>query len=254
MRLLWTLMGTSAAYEFFAGLAEAVPALLLLFRRTATLGALLGAGAMLNVVLLNFSFDVPVKIYSTTLFLIAVVIASGDAPRLLPLFVLNKPADAAPLVSAVLPKHPRVRLALKVALIALLFGPIVYGHLNRGPREAAPAWVGWYQVNAFDGPSTRKWVAAELTRNFFFVERADRTKDRFVIRSFDNGKLALSDRFRDAPVSSPELQAELNGGELKLSGELAGDKISATLKRTDPPAFLLTNRGFHWVSEVPYNR
>jgi hypothetical protein len=41
MGILWTFMAASTGYTIFAGLAEAVAGLLLLFRRTSTLGALL---------------------------------------------------------------------------------------------------------------------------------------------------------------------------------------------------------------------
>ncbi len=56
MGLLWTFMGYSAGYNLFAGLAEAIPGLLLFFRRTTLLGALLGGAALFNVVALNFFF------------------------------------------------------------------------------------------------------------------------------------------------------------------------------------------------------
>lgn len=67
MGLLWTFMGFSAGYNLFAGLAEAIPGLLLFFRRTALLGALLAAAVMANVVALNFFYDVPVKIFCNCL-------------------------------------------------------------------------------------------------------------------------------------------------------------------------------------------
>ena len=70
MGLLWTFMGASRAYTAFAGAAEVIGALLLLSRRTTLLGALILAGVLLNVVLLNFCYDVPVKINSTHYFAI----------------------------------------------------------------------------------------------------------------------------------------------------------------------------------------
>ena len=72
MRLVWTFMGYSRPYGVFTGLAEVVGGLLLLSRRTTTLGALVIIGVMVNVAMLNFCFDVPVKIFSTQLLLIAV--------------------------------------------------------------------------------------------------------------------------------------------------------------------------------------
>ena len=40
MGILWKLMGHSYGYNLFTGLAEAVPAALLFWRRTTTVGAL----------------------------------------------------------------------------------------------------------------------------------------------------------------------------------------------------------------------
>jgi hypothetical protein len=56
MGLLWKFMGYSTAYTFFGGCAELLPAVFLLFRRTALLGSLLAFTVMLNVVMLNFCF------------------------------------------------------------------------------------------------------------------------------------------------------------------------------------------------------
>src|SRR5258706_4683721 len=61
MGLMWTFMGHSRAYTMFAGGAETLACVLLLSRRTATLGALVGGAVMLNVVAMNFCYDVPVK-------------------------------------------------------------------------------------------------------------------------------------------------------------------------------------------------
>ena len=55
MGLAWTYMGFSDTYTFFAGACEVLAALLLLFKRTRTLGALFCAGVMLNIFMMNFS-------------------------------------------------------------------------------------------------------------------------------------------------------------------------------------------------------
>lgn len=92
MNILWSFMGSSTAYTIFSGVMEVLPALLLLFRRTALMGALLAAAVMANVVLLNFCYDVPVKILSSHLFLLACALASVDLKRLVSVFLLNRTA------------------------------------------------------------------------------------------------------------------------------------------------------------------
>ncbi|MFL6193533.1 MAG: hypothetical protein ACJ75H_05140, partial [Thermoanaerobaculia bacterium] len=64
MGILWTFMGASAAYTIFGGASEMLGGFLIVFRRTALLGALICAGVLTNVVMLNMSYDVPVKLYS----------------------------------------------------------------------------------------------------------------------------------------------------------------------------------------------
>src|SRR5262249_42174749 len=56
MVLLWNTMGASPLYQLFGGVVETVGALLLFFRRTALLGALIVAGAMANVLALNLGY------------------------------------------------------------------------------------------------------------------------------------------------------------------------------------------------------
>src|SRR5512138_3299341 len=63
MRLSWLFIGYSTPYQFFSGLMETIPAILLLYRRTATLGVLIATGVFINVAALNLSYDIPVKIF-----------------------------------------------------------------------------------------------------------------------------------------------------------------------------------------------
>jgi hypothetical protein len=96
MGLLWTFMGASAPYTIFAGLSEWLGGVLLFFRRTTPLGALVSMAVMTNVVMLNYCYDVPVKLLSSHLLVLAVFLAAHDLRRLAGLLVLNRPAPAAP--------------------------------------------------------------------------------------------------------------------------------------------------------------
>lgn len=86
MGLLWTFMGASRGYNIVTGLAEMIPAVLLFFPRTTLAGALLAAGVMVNVVALNFFYDVPVKQFSVHLLAMAAFLAAHDARRLVDFF------------------------------------------------------------------------------------------------------------------------------------------------------------------------
>src|SRR5579859_5260248 len=72
MGVLWTFMSASASYTIFAGAIEMLGGILLFLPRLVTLGALISVGAMANVFMLNMSYDVPVKLYSFHLLLLAI--------------------------------------------------------------------------------------------------------------------------------------------------------------------------------------
>jgi hypothetical protein len=91
MNVLWAFMGASRPYTIFAGLGEVTAALLLVWRRTAIVGAMVALGVMTNVMMMNFCYDVPVKIFSTHLVVMALMIICFDGGRLFNLFFANRP-------------------------------------------------------------------------------------------------------------------------------------------------------------------
>lgn len=80
---LWGFMGASTWYSVATGLVELVAGLLLLWKRTALLGALLAVVATVQIFLLNFFYDVPVKILATEQLVIAVGLTVRYWPNLL---------------------------------------------------------------------------------------------------------------------------------------------------------------------------
>lgn len=122
MNVLWAFMGASRPYTFFAGMAEVLAAMLLIWRRTATLGALVALGTMTNVMLLNFCYDVPVKIYSTHLVMMSVMIILPDVRRLANVLVLNRAAEPAAPSGVWRAGWPSLTHAIvKTAVIGFLF-------------------------------------------------------------------------------------------------------------------------------------
>ncbi|QIX63115.1 hypothetical protein HER32_18850 [Hymenobacter sp. BT18] len=92
MRVAWQFFGYSRAYQQFLGWGEVLPAVLLLFRRTRTLGAFVATVVMLNVFVINLFFDVCVKIGSGTYLALALLLLVQDADRLWQFFILHRPA------------------------------------------------------------------------------------------------------------------------------------------------------------------
>ena len=119
MGILWTWMGYSPTIQFAAGAIEVLVALLLLWRRTAALGALAGLAAGFSVWLLNMTYDVPVKTLSGMLAVLSAVVLIPWIPRVFR-FLTGAPADRAVLPNAVPPEKLRRVTRFFPALAAIL--------------------------------------------------------------------------------------------------------------------------------------
>ena len=69
--LFWSTMGSSHSYSIFMGLLEIIPGILLLFSKTRNLGVLIAIGVFIQVVAINYSFDISVKLFSSFLLLLS---------------------------------------------------------------------------------------------------------------------------------------------------------------------------------------
>jgi hypothetical protein len=74
--VLWRQVGRSYPYEALLGAVEVPAGILLFVPRTATPGAPVGFASMARVLMLNMTFDVPVKILSFHLLLTRLVLSA----------------------------------------------------------------------------------------------------------------------------------------------------------------------------------
>ncbi len=70
--LYWSTIGTSYTYSLVTGIIEVLTAILILVKRTRIFGFCLAIGVLVNILLINFSFDISVKTF--TAFLLGVVV------------------------------------------------------------------------------------------------------------------------------------------------------------------------------------
>ncbi|WP_213807913.1 hypothetical protein [Granulicella sp. dw_53] len=137
MGLLWKFMGFSMAYTIFAGCVELLPAFLLLFRRTALLGSILAFIVTSNIVMLNFCYDVPVKLYSINLLLLSAFLVLPDLSRLYHFFVLNRATQPSDLSEPEL-NHRTLRktaLICKYVMLVLFLTLTINGSVRRYHRQ-----------------------------------------------------------------------------------------------------------------------
>src|SRR4029079_18381428 len=118
-------------------------------------GALVCMGVIGNIVMLNFCYDVPVKLYSSHLFLMGLLIASPDLGRLANLLVLNRRVEPVePYRLFARPWLHRASLVLRTLLIASVAGYLLYGAYQArkeyGDLMPRPPLYGIWNVDDFE--------------------------------------------------------------------------------------------------------
>jgi uncharacterized membrane protein YphA (DoxX/SURF4 family) len=250
MGLLWTFMGASASYQIFAGIVETSAGILLLIPRCVTLGAVVAAGALTNIVMLNFGYDVPVKLYSLTLLLLAVILIAPNAKQLVFLFILNREARLSELSLGFSAAWQRwVWTTVQCCFAGLI---IWQAAQDLGPDQTPkPAFFGLYDVIS----STANW--RQVTFDYYFGTKTiaiDQSYAHRIYCSYELGRSSLTLRTYHIGSDCGSLRYRRVGKrKLFLDGVVEGRTVHAILAPVDPPTFLLETRGFHWVNEWPLN-
>jgi hypothetical protein len=270
MGVLWSFMGFSNVYQIFTGIGESLGSFLILFRRTTTLGALLLCAVLANVALLNYTFDVPVKLYSTNLLLMAVFLVAPDVKRLIDVLVLNRGAQSEvprPLFTTFRAK------AIAAVIVTAFFGYTIYTNVTLGltyyrqtigPDAPKPPVYGIWDVESLtkngveqppllsDSTRLKRIIFGGLSRATFRL--MSDSVERYTMK-VDSAKheLVLTGRF-DPKAGRTLSYTKPDANHLVLSGKVGPDSIVARLRRLDENRFLLMNRGYHWIQEQPFNR
>lgn len=263
MGLVWTIMGASAGYTFVSGLLEAIGGLLLLFRRTKTFGALFSMTVMINVVLLNFFYDVPVKIFSSHIVLFCAFIVSGDAIALYRFFVLHQPSQLRFQKRTADKKWKRITLSSFKWLVVAFFIFISSSMLFYTP-PAVPI-EGTYTVEKFiinnqevpscsnDSVGWKKLLINASGRTDIILNN-DSTKAFQSVADTGKKILTIRETERDNDNIYAYLHYNVQKDSIIFTGNVGPDsvKIKTIIKRKAD--YRLNKRGFHWINEYPFNR
>jgi len=264
MRFSWLFIGYSAPYQFFSGAVETLAGILLLWRRTATLGAFVAASVFLNVMVLNLCYDIPVKLFSIHVFVFSNLLLLADARRLLDFFVFNRPTGPKPALVFTDRRARWARIALKVVFV-LLFGVgtavrFYFGSQSMTEQASKPRLkAGFYEVTEFRSslPDSLRWQnlvfengpsGSILTPDTLFRQRYHRG---YFTYDLDSTKQTIA--FRKMPDDSLPLFTlhvlRPDTNRLLLRGLVRGDSLTVALRRTNRH-FQLAERQFHWLSEA----
>jgi len=267
MGLAWAFMGHSMAYNIFIGFAEIFGGALLLYRKTLTIGSMIIIGVMTNVAMMNFTYDIPVKLFSIHIVLMASVLLLADRHRVMNVFFKNKTAERVnyfvPSMNAILKK---VISGVKVLILILLTVVVIIQCFvrfdMRDQLKTKSEFYGIWETQLFI--KNKDTLVPLLTDSYRWrylivnykrkaaVKKMNDSINRYQFEINQELKKVIFKRDIDS-IPQHFSYTFVDSEHLQLKGTLDGDSLYIQFKRKLETDFRLINRKFHWVNESTYN-
>jgi hypothetical protein len=217
--------------------------------------------------MLNFCYDVPVKLFSVHLLAMAVLLAVPDLGRLAGLLVLRRPV--APAADRPFFRRRRWQITALVVEGALAVGFTAY-ILHMGydtlktvyNRPRSPLDGIWSVDDLkIDGRARDARTAEDLQwRRLVFdyptvmaIQSSSDSRRQYLLKLDAVHKTLALNKRGDPRWKSALTYGQPAADRLTLEGTFDGHRIQASLHHADSPKFLLMSRGFHWINAVPFN-
>lgn len=283
MGLLWRMVAFSPLFQFLAGVAECGAGLALLWRRSVPFGAVIGAGSMALVLVLNLGYDVMVKTPTLIYLVMSVVVLIPWMPRLFSAFFRRGEIPRGPLPTLI-PWRPIARVTnvlgpiAAVAIAALVIGGSTQLYPPRSSDDSVPAGVWAVQEDTAQPAEQlgedRRWARIAFGDTVYGEDSpvqlrlADGTLLTGTYRRGGEGTVELALKalreegqpvreYLDATPRELTLTIEEQaGGTLHVTGEgVDGEDVDLVLA-PDPSGSTLYERGVSWSirPDDPFNR
>ncbi len=268
MGLAWTFMGHSFLYNFFIGFAEVMGGILLLMRKTTTIGSMLIVGVMTNVAMMNFTYDIPVKLFSFHLVLMALILLLADGDRVIGLFFRNVTVKK---VDHRVPfKNTTVKNVIssgKMLIVIVVACTMIFQIVTKtnfaNPLKTKSVFYGIWESSLFvknndtlppllSDPYRWRYLIIEFKKKAA-VKKMDDSIDRYKFEENPEQHKVIFRRQGDT-IPHHFSYRFIDSSHLLLNGTFDGDSLRIQFRKKPKTDFQLVNRKFHWVNEFPYNR
>jgi hypothetical protein len=268
MGLAWTFLSYSKGYNIFMGIAE-VMSVFVLFRRTLTFGLIISFIVTINVTAINFFYDIPLKIITTHLTLIAFFLLSRDLKKLQVFFFTKNQ------VSLTLIDRPKVlrKLNMRKAIIILkttfLLLILILAVFKLNKREVVLR--GEFTQSQFYG--IYDVISFKMNGNYISIENKINKRWKYLIME-NQGVVQLIDIDDEISVFTSKIDSstnfmqlikvddrkdtlmlkyeKLDDKQIIFKGKIKNDSIEATCNILKKSNFQLIKREFNLINETPF--
>ncbi len=257
--LYWSTIGTSYVYNLLIGLTEVIPALMLLYHKTRILGLFILSGVLINVVFINFGFDISVKLFSSFLLFTCLLLLAPSFKKMFDFFVLNKATALPYLTGNNLVASNLLRLSIKAILILFLFTESLLPYLKSGqynddlvPRNYLH---GAYSITAIETNRTQE-NRPNLQLKRFFIHRQNYFIFQYQDDTMEDFHLEVNQAQKQFILTSYEgetITLEYNYSETSKKLEIRAKELDWVVSAVSLPwrELPLIQPLFHWtVDEI----
>ncbi len=257
MGLAWTYIGYSKGYNLLIGLVEILSGLLL-FRKTMVVGALITVATSINIMAVNYFYDVPVKMVSTALLLFSIFLLLPYLNSLFTFFITGRPAQLPPPQQPLSNRNWKRKNLFFAKLILLIIFSIqeIMSLFNTqkliaGYQKKSPLY-GIYHVEQTQKqhksiPQNWRLIVFEFDSYKVLIRNTDyRPQTESVVIDAAGKKITLNNYEFDYRIT-PD-------GNIRLTKTFGDHMEEIKLVKQDPQAFELMRRKFNWIQEYPYSR
>ncbi|MEO6611415.1 MAG: hypothetical protein ABIT05_04760 [Chitinophagaceae bacterium] len=259
--LYWSSMGVSRPYNIFLGSLELLAGILLLFRKTRLIGSLLAISILLNIVAVNLSYNINVKIFSCFLLWLALLVMAPAAKRLYNFFFTgNKMPAAAWEPQYVSPVMSRVYITGKVLVIGYMLWCLLVVYIKSGnfndDQATRPPFHGAYEVISF---SKNNDTLPPLLSDTYRWKRVFIHRRGYFIIQFMNDDMQDYDLYCDTLKKAWYIQKTTDKTEavlqyrqttdttIRLTSKIGIDSLHIDLLRIDLSKLPLLQKEFSWT-------
>lgn len=268
MGLAWTYMGHSEGFNMFVGFMEVLGGLLLIPRKTLTLGAFITMGVMTQVAMMNLFYDIPVKLFSIHLIAMATVIFLADWKRFTQVFIKNETAPSLTYYKVSEDNHyKKLIFWFKVVMAIIIMAAMSWQGYQRehtyGDKRKKPALYGIWETTLFVKNNdtlppmltdTLRWKYLIVDRKGAITVKHMDDKNSWYAQEIDTTQQQMIIHKRSDTINKNTFTYTRRDSILHMEGIFYKDTLSIDFKAKDLRKIELTNRGFHWINEYPYNR
>jgi hypothetical protein len=261
--MLWTFIGASLPYQVFTGIAELAAGVLLLLPQTTPLGALIALADMIQVFILNMTYDFGLKQISFHLILLSLFLLAPDLKRIANVLVFDRaaePSSEKPLFrTAQANRYALIAQVLVGVYLMVMFANLsrTYYYTQGDGRPRSPLYGIWDVQELSVNGDVRPVVEYDYDRRWrrLIFDTPDMMVMQRTDDSFAHFPVTINERYRTVSVRKGNsrnweaafLYERPADDRMVLEGTMDGLKLRATLKRVELDSFRLRSSFFRWV-------